>query len=141
MLCAVLSNMSGSGGDRCKQLSAGDSATVSKVVTPGDVEAFSSLTGDVNPVHFGRDAIVPGALLNGLVSGVMGARLPGPGTKVVAQTLNFPNACPVGDQVCVTVTVTSVRKIVVCSFSCVTSRNQKTVLRGEAKLIVNREKT
>ncbi|KAJ8889747.1 hypothetical protein PR048_009248 [Dryococelus australis] len=133
----LLSSSNISSNERCKPLAVGDSVTVKKVVTSEDVENFRNLTGDSNPIHFGSEAIVHGALLNGIVSGVIGTRLPGPGTKVVAQCLEFPNACCVEDEVCVTVTVTSVRKIVVCSFTCVTSHNKKTVLKGEAKLIVS----
>ena len=120
----------------------GDKVSEIKCVTQEDVNIFSRLTGDHNPIHKTPDrasdcpAIVHGALLNGLISGVIGTKLPGPGTMVVSQILHFPNPCYAGEQVVVTVEITSVRKLIACKFSCTVNRKNKvTVLHGEAKLI------
>lgn len=123
----------------------GDKVSEIKCVTQEDVNIFSRLTGDHNPIHktppraSDSSAIVHGALLNGLISGVIGTKLPGPGTMVVSQILHFPNPCYVGEQVVVTVEVTSVRKLIACKFSCTVDRKNKvTVLHGEAKLILSK---
>jgi acyl dehydratase len=120
----------------------GDKVSEIKCVTQEDVNMFSRLTGDYNPIHETQAgasdgaAIVHGALLNGLISGVIGTKLPGPGTMVVTQMLHFPNPCYAGEQVVVTVEITSVRKLIACKFSCTVDRKNKvTVLHGEAKLI------
>jgi len=120
----------------------GDKVSVIRCVSQEDVGFFSKLTGDHNPIHkmqaVTSDApvIVHGALLNGLISGVIGTKLPGPGTMVVSQVLHFPNSCYAGEQVTVNVEITSVRKIIACKFSCTVNRKTKvTVLHGEAKLI------
>jgi len=120
----------------------GDKVSEIKCVTQEDVNIFSRLTGDYNPIHktparvSDGPAIVHGALLNGLISGVIGTKLPGPGTMVVSQILHFPNPCYAGEQVVVTVEITSVRKLIACKFNCTVDRKDKvTVLHGEAKLI------
>ena len=120
----------------------GDKVSEIKCVTQEDVNIFSRLTGDYNPIHktptgaSDGAAIVHGALLNGFISGVIGTKLPGPGTMVVSQILHFPNPCYAGEQVVVTVEITSVRKLIACKFSCTVDRENKvTVLHGEAKLI------
>jgi acyl dehydratase len=120
----------------------GDKVSEIKCVSQEDVNIFSQLTGDHNPIHkmppgaLNDPAIVHGALLNGLISGVIGTKLPGPGTMVVSQILHFPNPCYTGEQVVVTVEITSVRKLIACKFSCTVDRKSKvTVLHGEAKLI------
>lgn len=123
-------------------LKEGDKVSEVRCISQEDVDVFAELTGDHNPIHKigGRTsdcpAIVHGALLNGLISGVIGTKLPGPGTMVVSQMLHFPNPCYTGEQVTVTVEIASVRKLIVCRFSCTVNReNRITVLHGEAKLI------
>ncbi|KMQ93633.1 armadillo repeat-containing protein 7 [Lasius niger] len=56
--------------------------------------------GDYNPIHTeSARNIAHGALLNGLVSGLIGTKLPGAGTIVIKQNLTFPNPCYAGDSV------------------------------------------
>lgn len=121
-----------------KPLKIGDTVSMTRRITKEDVERFVELSGDANPVHssVGREmALVPGALLNCFVSGVIGSRLPGPGTLVVSQSLNFPNKCYVDDLVTVAVTVRVDRKIMKVDFCCVVDASQKVVLEGDARLV------
>nr|CAD7440313.1 unnamed protein product [Timema bartmani] len=53
--------------------------------------------------------IVHGALLNGLVSGVIGTKLPGPGTKVLSQSLEYPNSCYADEEVSITIEITTLQ--------------------------------
>jgi len=122
-----------------KDATPGESCTISKVITEEDVENFARISGDTNPVHFqhgSQKAIVHGALLNGLVSGVIGTKLPGPGTLVVAQNLNFPNKCFVDESVKITVKLIENRKIIKVEFVCEVEERKKVVLYGDAKLVV-----
>lgn len=116
----------------------GDVATMQRKILHKDLEDFARLSGDTNPVHKqtgSNRAIVHGAFLNGLVSAVIGTKLPGPGTIVVAQTLNFPNKCYVDEEVTVTVELTEDRKISKVKFSCVVENEKKIVMYGDARLI------
>ncbi|XP_014605231.1 PREDICTED: uncharacterized protein LOC106787408 [Polistes canadensis] len=93
---------------RSISLKVGDRVSISKTITNSDVLSFAQLTSDYNPIHITSDKnIVHGALLNGLVSGVLGTKLPGPGTIVTEQTLKYPNSCYVGDTVEIIVQIIS----------------------------------
>lgn len=118
------------------KLKAGDIAIVSKKITEEEIAEFSRLTGDTNPIHNGERGIVHGAYLNGLVSGIIGTKLPGPGVMVVLQNLRFPNKCYVGDLVTVQVQLCSLRKLLHVEYSCVV--DGRTVLEGDAKLVFDK---
>ncbi|KAK3886185.1 hypothetical protein Pcinc_009645 [Petrolisthes cinctipes] len=130
--------------DYCTSQQEGDVATVQRTFTQKEVEEFARLTGDWNPIHTDtasaksrfEQCIVHGALLNGVVSGVIGTRLPGPGTVVARQELYFPNPCYTGEELLVTVKLASLRKLSTIQFSCTTTDKGKVVLRGSAKLIL-----
>lgn len=123
-----------------KVLKEGDQVSINKIITKNDVLTFAQLTNDYNPIHINSTKnIVHGALLNGLVSGVLGTKLPGPGTIVAEQFLKFPNPCYIGDTVEITVQITSVRKVVKCMYT-LTANGNRIVLKGEAKLIVKTDK-
>lgn len=111
----------------------GSSVTVTRTIYQSDIDTFASLTGDHNPIHVSqfaaashprklRGCVVHGALLNGLVSGLLGTVLPGPGTLVLEQHIKYPASAYAGEEVSVTVTLTDVRKIVTASFECVVNR-------------------
>lgn len=122
-----------------RQLSAGDRAVRRVQLSRVMVERFAELSGDTNPVHLeparGGETVVHGALLNGLVSAVMGTRLPGPGCLVVRQTLEFPAVCRSGDLVEVAVWITAARKIISAEFTVTAVRRDVTVMRGTAQLV------
>lgn len=123
-----------------KTYKVGDQVTVTRKITKEDVEDFKRISGDTNPIHSSEDAIVHGAFLNSIVSGVIGTKLPGPGAMVAQQILNFPNKCFVGETVQITVRLTEDRKIVKVDFSCVAKNTDKIVLYGNAKLVMSKNK-
>lgn len=109
--------------------------SVFKTITKDDVLNFAKLTGDYNPIHTeSSNNLVHGALLNGLVSGVLGTKVPGPGTIVVEQNLKFPAPCYAGDTIEIKVLIVSERKIMKCEYTCI-ANGDKVVLKGNAKLI------
>lgn len=114
----------------------GDKVQIIKRIVANDLETFSQLSGDVNPIHLGERGIVHGAYLNSLVSGVIGTKLPGEGTLVVTQNLRFPNKCYVGDSVIIEVQLTSIRKLLQIVYKC--ECNGKIVMEGDAKLMVHK---
>jgi acyl dehydratase len=76
----------------------GDFFELEKSFTYNDVEIFSRLSGDVNPIHldaelasksiFGQP-IVHGLLVSSLFSAIIANHLPGPGSIYLHQSLNF----------------------------------------------------
>ncbi|KAF2898310.1 hypothetical protein ILUMI_07863, partial [Ignelater luminosus] len=119
----------------------GDTCTIVKKITDEDIQNFCKISGDTNPIHIKNDsgnAVVHGAFLNGLVSGVIGTKLPGPGTLVVSQNLNFPNKCFSGESVRITVNLIENRKIIKVEFACEVEERKKVVLYGDARLVLNK---
>lgn len=97
----------------------GDRATVEHVFSQADVAAFAHLSGDDNPVHLDAAAavemgfsgtIVHGMLAAGLISRLLGTRLPGPGTIYLGQELRFRRPILPGEPVTATVEVTGRRE-------------------------------
>ena len=125
------------------ELSVGDSAELSRVVSEGDIAEFVDAVGDYNPVHSDpafaastpfRGPIAPGIWTAGLISGVIGTRLPGPGSIYVTQDLQFLRPVRAGDTITAGVEVLEIvreRNRVRLRTVCVNQRGEE-VLVGEA---------
>lgn len=86
----------------------GDSAEITKIFSEEDVFLFAGITGDRNPVHISKEyaeatrfgeRLVHGVLTAGLISAVIGMKLPGPGCLYLSQTLNFLAPVKIGDEI------------------------------------------
>ncbi|MBQ6735652.1 MAG: MaoC family dehydratase [Lachnospiraceae bacterium] len=98
------------------ELKIGQSASVTKTFTAGDVLVFAGFTGDMNPVHvneefakttkFGR-RIVHGPYVATLIGSVLGQQLPGGGSVYVSQDIHFRAPVFVDDTITCTLTVTA----------------------------------
>lgn len=94
--------------ERAVPLRIGQVESVRRVFSQEDLDRFARLSGDDNPIHtdpafsartgFGR-TVVHGMLLYGTICGLLGTRLPGPGTWQVEQELIFPTPTYVGEEV------------------------------------------
>lgn len=126
----------------------GEQASLVKTITEADVMAFADLVGDTNPLHldddyarqtrFGR-RIAHGMLTAGLVSAVLGTRLPGLGAIYLSQTLKFLAPVYLGDTITATVQVTAWRpdkRIITLKTGCSNQEGQE-VLTGEAVLMMS----
>lgn len=71
--------------------------------------------------------------MNGLVSGVIGTYMPGPGTIVVSQSFSFPHKCVVDKEIEINVEVIERRKIIKVAYEC--RQDEKIVFTGTARLI------
>jgi len=87
-------------------LKIGQTAQSSKRITDVDLSLFAAVTGDFNPAHFDpvyaagtyfKEPIAHGMIAVGLISGVIGMKLPGPGTVFIQQTTNFLAPVRIGD--------------------------------------------
>lgn len=125
-----------------EDLHLGMSDALSRTVSPADVAAFAALTGDRNPIHLSEEyaartqfqrRIAHGAYTAGLISAVLGTRLPGPGAIYISQTLNFRAPVFVGDRVDVSVEIAELmperRR---ARLACICQVAGETVLDGEA---------
>ncbi|MDR3534056.1 MAG: bifunctional enoyl-CoA hydratase/phosphate acetyltransferase [Rhodopila sp.] len=97
------------------EIAIGDSANVSRTVSQQDIDLFAVLSGDVNPAHMDpayaatdmfHKVIAHGMLGAGLISSVLGTKLPGPGTIYLGQDLKFLRPVSIGDTITATLTVT-----------------------------------
>jgi len=126
------------------EISIGDSASLTRAIKLDDIAQVSLLFGDFNPTYFG----LPGTLtirsmLGGaLVSGILGTRLPGPGTVYVGQSLRFLRQIAAGDFLTTTVTVREKHPetaSIVLDCVCVDGTDS-TVMTGVAEVIAPRKK-
>ena len=125
----------------------GEKAQLSKVISMADIYSFAEITGDHNPVHIDEDfasktrfngQIAHGMLCAGLISAVLGMKLPGPGGIYLSQSLKFISPVRPGDTIAAEVTVkewNDEKKIISLSTRCY-NQLEKDVLIGEALLLV-----
>lgn len=130
-------------------IAVGDSAQIARRVSDGDIASFVDAVGDYNPVHSDRayaaatvfkEPIAPGIWTAGLVSAVIGTRLPGPGAIYLSQDLKFLKPVKAGDSISARVEVIDVnreknriRLRTVC-----TNQRAEDVLTGEAWVMPSR---
>lgn len=131
-----------------EDLSVGMSAEFTKTITESDIQQFADISGDDNPVHLCEDfasetvfkeRIAHGILTAGLLSAVLGTKLPGPGCIYVSQSLNFKGPVKIGDEVTANAKITHLvdeRRRAVLSCECIV--NEKVILDGEAVMLVPR---
>ena len=91
-----------------KEISIGDKASFQKTISETDVYLYAGITGDQNPAHINqvesektmfKGRIAHGMLTAGLVSAVLGMKLPGPGTIYLGQELKFTAPVRFGDTI------------------------------------------
>ena len=97
----------------------GDTARRSRTITDRDIELFTELTGDRNPLHYDADAaarsrfggiIVQGGVTSGLLNAVVAEDLPGPGSVFLHVDWNFRAPVRPGDIITAEVEVLEVRE-------------------------------
>ena len=95
-----------------EEINIDDSASMTKTVTQTDVTLFAGITGDFNPLHINEEfakksmfkkRLVHGAFSSGLISAVLGMKLPGVGALYVSQTSNFRKPVFINDTLTATV--------------------------------------
>ncbi|WP_207482105.1 MaoC family dehydratase [Arenibaculum pallidiluteum] len=113
----VRSTSDGLTGHFIEDISVGMTAAFAKTVTEADILMYAGVSGDTNPVHLNEEyargtmfkgRIAHGMLSAGLISAVLGTRLPGPGAIYMTQNLRFKAPVRIGDTVTARVTVTEV---------------------------------
>lgn len=97
----------------------GATATRTRTTRMRDVEMFTEMTGDRNPIHYDAalaaaspfgGLIVQGGVTTGLLNAVVAEDLPGPGSVFLETNWTFVKAVRVGETITATVTVADVRE-------------------------------
>jgi acyl dehydratase len=96
----------------------GDRASMSRTIEDGDIERFTEISGDRNPLHYDAEAaartrfgglVVQGGITSAILNAVVAERLPGPGTVFLETHWKFLAPCHPGDTITGEVEVTAVR--------------------------------
>ncbi len=124
----------------------GDKAEMTKIFSDADIIKYAQASGDSNPIHCDGDyavitgfkgGIVHGILVAGLISAVLGTKLPGMGTIYVSQNLKFIKPVFINDSVTARVEITNIdenKKRLTLSTYCFTG-DGNLVITGEAVVI------
>jgi len=97
----------------------GERAARSRTVTERDVELFTELTGDRNPLHYDLNVasasrfggiIVQGGVTSGLLNAVVAGDLPGPGSVFLHVDWSFKAPVRPGDEITAEVEVLEARE-------------------------------
>ena len=121
----------------------GEVASRTRTVQARDIELFTELTGDRNPLHYDEEAatrsrfggiIVQGGVTSGLLNAVVAEDLPGPGTVFLHVDWDFKAPVRPGDEITAEVEVTEVRpdKPIAKLRTTITNQEGTVVLDGEA---------
>jgi phosphate acetyltransferase len=120
------------------ELAVGATVSAQRLLGQSEIEALLLVSGDVVPFHVPEGSELSPNMLSvdavaaeAIIAGMLERRLPGPGTRIVSQQLEFLGYLRVGDQVKATVTVLekleSPRRVI---FECVVETATQRVLWG-----------
>lgn len=86
-------------GRRIEEISAGEKLALTEKIEDRDLLLYLGLTSDANPLYIQHDyasqtpfgkPVVPSFMLAGIITSAISKYLPGPGSHVMAQNLEFP---------------------------------------------------
>ncbi|MGM0410806.1 MAG: MaoC family dehydratase [Bacillota bacterium] len=133
-------------GKKIKEMEIGEKASFTKTITEADVVNYAGVTGDFNPAHINEEyakntmfkgRIAHGMLGAGLISAVLGTKLPGPGAIYVSQEVNFTAPVKINDTITAEVEVlekNEEKNRVVMKTTC-SNQKGKAVIEGKATLM------
>jgi acyl dehydratase len=121
----------------------GDTAEMTREVAAADIERFTEISGDRNPLHYDEAAaqasrfgeiVVQGGVTSAILNAVVAEKLPGPGTVFLNVTWDFKAPVRPGDTITGRVEVTAARddKPITTLKTSVTRGDGTVVLEGTA---------
>jgi acyl dehydratase len=124
-------------------MNVGDVARRTRTITARDIELFTEMTGDRNPLHYDERAasasrfggiIVQGGVTSGLLNALVAEDLPGPGSVFLHVDWSFRAAVQPGDEITAEAEVIEVRadKPICRLRTTITNQDGTTVLDGTA---------
>jgi acyl dehydratase len=114
-----------------------------RTITSRDIDLFTEISGDRNPLHFDHDLaarsrfggiVVQGGVTSGLLNALVAEQLPGPGSVFLQVSWRFLAAVRPGDEITAEATVTAVRddKPITTLATTITNQDGVVVLDGTA---------
>ena len=100
-------------------MNVGDTASRTRTVTTDDIERFTAITGDRNPLHYDAEAsaatrfggiVVQGGVTSGLLNAVVAEDLPGPGSVFLHTDWSYRAPVRPGDTITAEVEVLEQRE-------------------------------
>ena len=125
----------------------GEEATFTRTFTQEDVQTFSKLSGDTNPIHLDENyarqtrfggRIIHGMLVASLISSALGTILPGPGCVYASQQLSFRAPARIGERLTARVRVSdwdATKGRIILATEVINVRNEQMIV-GEAKMVL-----
>ena len=121
----------------------GDHASRTREVTQRDIELFTEISGDRNPLHYNDvvaaatrfgGIVVQGGVTSSLLNAVVAEDLPGPGSVFLNTNWNFRSAVRPGDTITAWVKISKLREDKpIIDLACrITNQDDVTVLEGTA---------
>ena len=121
----------------------GDTARRSRKIEARDIELFTEITGDRNPLHYDEELatrsrfggiIVQGGITSGLLNALVAEDLPGPGSVFLHVDWNFRAPARPGDELTAEAEVLEVKEgKPICTLrTTITNQDGVTVLDGTA---------
>ncbi len=129
--------------EKAERPSVGQSAQRSREVTAQDIELFTAISGDKNPLHYDPTAaaksrfgkvIVQGGVITAILNAVVAEDLPGPGSVFLNVDWSFRAPVFPGDTITGKVEVLEIRtdKPITTLATTVTNQHGEVVLEGTA---------
>lgn len=121
----------------------GESAELKNEISKRDIELFTEITGDRNPLHYDEaiaknsifgGLIVQGGVTSGILNAIVAEKLPGPGTVFLKVDWSFTKAVLVGDVITGRIEVLKARddKPICDLRTTVTNQHGEVCLKGTA---------
>lgn len=128
------------------QFSIGQQASVGRRFSHEEIKVFSGLSMDENPIHFDKAfaqttrfgrCIVQGPLVASLIGGVLGSKLPGPGTVYIHQASRFLAPAFADELLTAHVEILKIRedKPILTLRTWVTNEQDQILIEGEAVVL------
>jgi len=129
-------------------IQAGDTARRTRRITRRDIELFTEISGDRNPIHYDDELaarsrfggiVVQGGVTSGLLNALVAEQLPGPGSVFLEVSWHFRAPVRPGDEITAEATVTTARedKPVYTLDTSITNQDGVVVLDGGAVVWVD----
>lgn len=130
-----------------EELKVGLQAVFTKIISEKDIQLFSEISGDDNPVHLDekfakqslfKKRIAHGFLSASLISTVIAKKLPGPGSIYLKQSMKFLAPVFIGDEVSARVEIKEInreKKIISLLTECFIG--EKKIISGDAQILVS----